>query len=476
MGDTQMKMTKLLTGAAVAALLTGAANAQITAGDNDTNPNNDLGGSLVFANELDLAEAAPTGHVELTLGALDFTALGNLVSTDSVTIKFDVSGGLSWDGNLSDANHSGTTATCEFNISAAGGTGTQTVSYALDGTTEDVTSCTDSNGDLDFRFPIEITGAGNISYAMSLTATGTVLRSGSVDVDTGTAGTQGYVRTDDAFEIVFEDNGTSEQITLASSYESFGGGGILGTLEVTSDGAVIVAAANAGNDAANAADGGQVDDGELTVTFPSPAGIASVTIDFDGVADVTENLVSGTATFDLTQAQVADIATNPASIIANEATGADAAAIANQQPTATLTLNPDSASDLTIAAVTADDNTEIDALLRQGSNTTEFEWVGDTNASTSNVFRAVGLGATLPTIRVTLDNSTADVDGEYEVTPAGTLTNGELLMTEADIEAAVGSAFGRADVTFSFEAAGVSVRRFLVGTNGTLTDMGNDND
>ena len=83
--------------------------------------------------------------------------------------------------------------------------------------------------------------------------------------------------------------------------------------------------------------------------------------------------------------------------------------------------------------------------------------------------------ATLPTIRVTLSNSTAGVDGEYLVTPAGTLTNGELIMTEADIEAAVGSAFGRADVSFSFEAAGITVRRFLVGSNGTLTDMGDDN-
>ncbi len=470
-----MKLTNLLTGAAVAALLTGAANAQIASGNIDGNATNDLGASLVFASELDLTEAAPTGNVELTLGAAEFADLAALAATDSVTIKFDLSGGLSWDGNLSDANHIGQTATCEFNISAAGGTGTQTVSYALDGTTEDATTCSAATAqdDLGFTFPIEITGAGNISFTMSLTATGTVLSSGTLDVDAGTAGTQGYVRTAKAFTYTFADDATNESITLASSYELFGGGGVLGTLSGADTAGVIVAAANAGNTAADSSADAQVDGGELVVTFPQPAGIASVTLGL--AAPETVALVGGSATFELSAAEMDQFDGASISITANEATGADAAPIANQQPTAVFTVSAPSASDLTVAGDSAVNNTDLDALLRQGSNTTTFEWVGDSAASTKNVFRAVGLGATLPTIRVTLSNSTADVDGEYVVTPAGTLTNGELILTEADIEAAVGSAFGRADVTFSFEAAGITVRRFLVGSNGTLADMGDDN-
>ena len=469
-----MKLTNLLTGAAVAALLTGAANAQIATGDQDTNANNDLGASLVFASELDLAEAAPTGNVELTLGAAEFADLGALAGTDSVTIKFDLSGGLSWDGNLSDANHIGTTATCEFNISAAGGTGTQTVSYALDGTSEDATTCVAGNDDLAFRFPIEITGTGNISFTMSLTATGTVLSSGTLDVDGGTAGTQEYVRTAQAFTYAFADDATEEAVSLANSYETFVGTGILGTLTGTDTAGVIVAAANGGNTAADSSADAQVDGGELVVTFPQPAGIASVTLDLAAPETVALD-ANGSATFTLDATEMDEFDGASIDIIANEATGADVAAIANQQPTATFTVSAPAASDLTIAGDTAVDNTDLDELLRQGSNTTDFEWVGDTSTSTGNIFRAVGLGATLPTIRVTLSDSTADVDGEYVVTPAGTLTNGELILTEADIENAVGSAFGRADVTFSFEAAGVTVRRFLVGNNGTLTDMGDDN-
>ena len=468
-----MKLTNLLTGAAVAALLTGAANAQIVSGDNDTNANNDLGASLIFATELDLAAAAPTGHVELDLGAAETAAFGALAATDSVTIKFDLSGGLSWNGNLSDANHTGADTACEFNISAAGGTGTQTVSYALDGTTENAPTCSAAAGDLEFRFPIEITGTGNISFTMTLTATGTVLSSGTLDVS-GDPGTQGYVRTAQGFSFAFADDATNEAVSLANSYETFVGTGILGSLTGTDTASVIVAAANAGNTAADSSSNTQVDGGELVVTFPQPAGIASVTLDLATPATVALD-ANGSATFQLDATEMDEFDGASINIIANEATGADAAAIANQQPTATFTVSAPSASDLTIAGDTAVNNTDLDALLRQGSNTTTFEWVGDTATSTANVFRAVGLGATLPTIRVTLSNSTADVDGEYEVTPAGSLTNGELILTEADIENAVGSAFGRADVTFSFEAAGVTVRRFLVGNNGTLTDMGDDN-
>lgn len=468
-----MKLTNLLTGAAVAALLTGAANAQLVSGDNDANANNDLGASLVFASELDLAEAAPTGHVELDLGAAETAAFAALAATDSVTIKFDLSGGLSWDGNLSDANHTGGDTACEFNISAAGGTGTQTVSYALDGTTENAPTCSAAAGDLTFRFPIEITGTGNISFTMTLTATGTVLSSGTLDVS-GDPGTQGYVRTAQGFSFAFADDATNEAVSLANSYETFVGTGVLGTLTGTDTASVIVAAANGGNTPADSSADAQVDGGELVVTFPQPAGIASVTLDLATPVTVALD-ANGSATFELDATEMDEFDGPSINIIANEATGADAAAIANQQPTATFTVSSPAASDLTIAGDTAVNNTDLDALLRQGSNTTTFEWVGDTATSTANVFRAVGLGATLPTIRVTLSNSTADVDGEYEVTPAGSLTNGELILTEADIENAVGSAFGRADVTFSFEAAGVTVRRFLVGNNGTLTDMGDDN-
>jgi hypothetical protein len=75
-----MKLTNLLSGVAIAALLTGAANAQLASGDQNANTSDDLGASLIFASELDLAEAAPTGHVELSLGALETTAFAALAA------------------------------------------------------------------------------------------------------------------------------------------------------------------------------------------------------------------------------------------------------------------------------------------------------------------------------------------------------------------------------------------------------------
>lgn len=469
-----MKMTKLFAGVAATALLAGASHAQISSGDQDANATNDLGASLVFASEFDIAGTGNTqsGHVELGFGASEDAALAALAATDSVTIQFNVSGGLSWDGNLSDANHIGADTNCEFNISAAGGTGTQTVSYALDGASEDATAC--AGNDLDFRFPIDIVGAGNISYSMSLTATGTVLASGTLDVDGGTAGTQGYVRQAQAYTFTFADNATSEQITLASDYESFGASaGLIGTISGATTAGTIVAAANAGNTAAAISTAAQITGGSLVLTLPNATGIASATLALPVAADQTVAVVGNTVTFPLAQTDIDDLDGAAASITLNEATGADAAAIANQQPTAELTVT--SATTLTVAGASATNATHLDELVREGSNSTTFEWVGDSNASTGNVFRFVGFGATLPVIRVTLTNSnTTGANGEYVVTPSNALNNGELIVTAADIETAVGSAFGRADIAFSVEAGGVTVRRFMV-TNGVIGDMGDDN-
>ena len=77
-----------------------------------------------------------------------------------------------------------------------------------------------------------------------------------------------------------------------------------------------------------------------------------------------------------------------------------------------------------------------------------------------------------------LSNSSTGVDGEYPITlPAP--TNGEIIVTNAAVAAAVGSAFGRADVQFSLADANLTnvvIRRLLVGANGTLTDFGNENE
>jgi hypothetical protein len=116
-------------------------------------------------------------------------------------------------------------------------------------------------------------------------------------------------------------------------------------------------------------------------------------------------------------------------------------------------------------------------IRRAGSTSDVFEWVGQAGSVTRNIFRATGFGATAPGASVIISNSSAGLDGEYNLTlPAP--TNGEIIITESHLSAAAGN-FGRADVQFSFQtspASGIIVRRLMVGNNGTLTDFGNEND
>ncbi|WP_306017378.1 hypothetical protein [Oceanicaulis sp. MMSF_3324] len=458
-----MKLTKLLTGVAVAALLTGAANAQLVVADTDGD------NSVEFASQVDLSAAAYQDELSITLSAADITAINALGVTDDINITLTVDGGLSFSTFLSGSNFTPATplASCNLNISAGGSNGGTTVTFTSDASF-DPNNCLGSS--IGFTLPVDIEGVGNVSYELALASTGTVLASGDYNAAVAPA-TQDFYTARNSLDVTFT-AGTAVP-ELDDSYELFDGSSttdVVGNLRVDDvDGgattySVSVGGASVPFDTATAA---QFDGAELVVTVPSPAGIASVTLAGIG----TENLdANGQATFALTNADLTALSAALGVDVSLVADTTTPAAIANQDITADLTFDEATGSDLNVDDVLG---ATVGDVVREGSNTALFEWVGDSAAATSNVFRATGLGATLPTIRVTLANSTADVDGEYVVTPAGTLTNGELIMTEADIEAAVGSAFGRADVSFSFEAAGVSVRRFMV-TNGVVSENTTD--
>lgn len=464
-----MKLTKLLTGAAVAALLTGAANAQLVV----TNSNTDS--EAVFASQVDLSAAMYQDVLDIAFtpgGAGDEeVAINALGATDDINVTITLSGGLTFDGFLSNSDINVTGTTCALGISAGGSNGGQTVTYSSVGDTNfNPTTCAFGGGaqEFDFSIPVEIAGTGNVSVEISLASTGTVIESSSYDANGGTTAVEGFVRQLDS--LVYTFTPTNVDIDLSDEYELFAGSAAtatVGTLLIDDEdpAQVLFSVGTGGADDVEFDIGlvGQVASGELVVTVPNATGIESVT--FRGQ---TEALVGNTATFALATADLAalDDAAQNIDLNANTTTPA---AIGNQTISASASLTAAASTNLTLEGGSGD----LGDLTREGSNTGTFAWVGDSSASTANVFRATGVPATVPTIRVTLDNSTADVDGEYVVTPAMTASNGELILTNRDIETAVGSAFGRADVSWSFEADGISVSRFMV-TNGVVTQNATD--
>lgn len=464
-----MKLTKLLTGVAVAALLGGAANAQSIV------TNSDGASEAVFASQVDLSAALYQDvlDIDFTGGGDEETAISGLGATDDINVAITLSGGLTFDGFLSNSNiniTSGGGNTCALGISAGGTNGGQTVTYSSVGDAAfDPTSCDWAGAEhFDFSIPVEIAGTGNVTIEITLASTGTVLDSASYDANAGTTAVEGFVRQLDSLAYTFTP--TNVDIDLSDEYELFAGSAAtatVGTLLADDEdpAQTLFSVGTGGADDVEFDIGlvGQVASGELVVTVPNATGIESVT--FRGQ---TENLVGNTATFALATADLAalDDAAENIDLNANTTTPA---AIGNQTVSAAVSLTAAASTNLTLEGGSGD----LGELTREGSNTGTFAWVGDSSASTANVFRATGVPATVPTIRVTLANSTADVDGEYVVTPAMTASNGELILTNRDIETAVGSAFGRADVSWSFEADGISVSRFMV-TNGVVTQNATD--
>lgn len=480
-----MKMTKLFAGVSAAALLAGAAFADdVTVNDVDATPDGVAAG-YQLAEELDVADAAPSTDLEFTVhpdSSTDWAGLGAAELTVTLT-------GAVFDQNIVAGNFS-SGGTCSVSGVTNGAAGTSTATFAI----ADLADCDDSyvdgayaagvdDDDMEFDLPLLVTDNDvNFTVAIERVSNGASIASITHDANTATSAIDNFIEATDAFDITIASDATTSSndsvISLSDSYDvlinaddSTTNADVVGSVVLALTGNIDLASTAAANNA------GQIDGIELTVTIPDATGIASVTMteggggDTDTVALDTSNqavfsLAAGDATGDATLGVADLIAGLTITVDADTDTGT---VISNTAISLSAATDFDAAPDL------IDESTSgsLDALDRQGSNSPTFEWVGDTNASTANVFRATGMGSTVPVTRVTLTNSTNDMDDEYLVSPSGSVNNGELIITTADIENAVGGAYGRADVSFSFEADGITVRRFMV-TEGVVSENSTD--
>jgi hypothetical protein len=471
-----MKLSQLLAGTAAVALLAGASFAQtavvldsgIDAGG-DYNPGN----IVDIVPELDFVAANLTANLEVALqpNANDYDLYTNTAA--QITITFD---GFELAGNIAggsitsdwDANNASTNANCALSVVAGGASGDTSVTFE----TANLAACDDAAGDdqddMGFILPVRLTGLpASFSFEIRQKANNALIASGDFDANNNNNGE--FVRAGGGFEVSFDTvNAGNDMIALLANpaYNTLDSNGA-GQIDFNANGDVDL-----NGNAGDWEDGNQVDGISVSVTLSNPSGIESVTID-NGNNNMTANLVNGVAVFDIDGTTDIDIANiNNGLDVTLNIDNNNNTLIGNGTVSVSVTTDEDSASDLTIAgAASAADETN--AIVREGTTTDTFEWVGDSTKSTANLFRVTGLGSTVPVIRVTLDGSTNDMDGEYTVTPTGALNNGELIITTANVTDAVGGNFGRADISFSFEANGLTVRRLMV-TSGVVTENSTD--
>lgn len=478
-----MKMNKLLAGAAVVALTAGAANAQMVVYQGDTTAANTSGtpvaGDNWFATELGSLNGVTVPlEFEIEPSAVPGTFATAPNVEGLLTVSFN---NAVLDRSLVDGDIVAGGAACpngELTVDANGAAGDNTVTFRI----ADLADCDTISGGIDaaagtavrFALPLILSGGDvDVDFELRRASNNALIATGSWSDDAGNR-TLGSNTTADPLitQIPALDVTTTAGLAVADSttgFTAFTGAGQLGTFLIDVSGALL-------------ADGtavapGDVSAADLLCTFGSVAGLVQDSHTwFSGLSTnqlptqattTTENPVP----FTIPTGEFGS--TNTLQLVAN---GVDPIQQQNVSCAGTVEFNaPTGLSDFTISSFA------IGSIRRDGPTTGLFEWVGDSTLSTGNVFRITGLGATSPGASVIVTNSSAGMDGEYPLT-LPTPTNGEVIINNAILTNQIG-AFGRADLQFSFHDAtldnaagdGVVVRRFMVGANGTLFDMGDDN-
>lgn len=481
-----MKLTHLLAGVAAAAMLGGAASAQqlnVTLGAVTTTSgtsaqananavNNDAATSRYFvASEINTTGAAGVGTLSGSIKAPNGTAW-DAQGAVRVTIATP--------GMVFNAPVAMSSLVCPVGggvtIFSGGNAGDSSVTFQV----ADIATCITTGGDdeLTFNSIAVALGAGSANVTASITRVATGLALGA---SRSTAGTSGdFVQRISGLRIARPALNTAQPTTTAQlpGFTALGAP-VVGTPEVnirvglnlvgTAAGTeVTVRKDMAGNQLTNADLNGNI---PVVITVPNPTGLNATTTGATLGGTQAATAAAGVLTY------------NVAPAAAQNAAGGQTLAfvIGSSTPTAAISAQMITAQG-SAAIATAAAPTQTTAfvqpafnllqVLRAGSTSQAMRWVGDgVTTSAVSVFRFTNVPAPVPAVRFTISNATngASFNGERSI-PASALNSssgGEIVLTSLNLQAIAGN-FGRADVTFTFEAQNVRTERFIQAPNGTL--------
>jgi len=279
-----MKLTKLLTGAAVAALLGGAAQAYtIEVGDIDAAPLNAIeNAGTTLAEELNFATLA--GPVELWIEQDD----DGIFTTDDVQVTLTFTNAV-FSTPFTTANIFATCA-AGASVSSGGGAGDNSVTLLVSGINNCDNSATngvyDVAGDFGFRPDIAITGAGSVSVSTNI-----VTDSGGTKVDGGVASNAPLTLIElvDAFSVeVVADPDAIADLDADPIYTAFEDAtpadDTLGTINIVCDTTADIDFANTAVDCQSAAQLAGADltiNGDFTGLSDFQVGVTSMTVAMD---------------------------------------------------------------------------------------------------------------------------------------------------------------------------------------------------
>lgn len=503
MGDYPMKLSHLLTGAAVAALTAGAAVAQVpaaqqprtTVGSLVTGGGAEFAATNEFASEINLAALTTKvdGNLEMNIDANRGSLFSGLGASDKFTVTINLTGGLTFDAQVTDADHLGDVADpnndttpaasqCGLTLQSGGAVGSQQVVFVSTGNPGLCDDDADEN--LLFDFDVQVTDAGNIS--VSIDSNGSNLLNETYDGAPTTVAAPALVSRAQGVTVAFaaDTTPTAAESTASAAGLAFdwfdANDRVLGTITTTNNNKLI----DFGNTLDLDADGALAA-ATLTVSFPSASSLAGITCNGTTSGSDDQDFATGASSVSCTSASgditVTDFTGGDTIVVSVRDTGEVGDAISFQQPTISLALTGATNYDLSGSSFSnrATDkivleNTSVGAPAGGGA----FQWVGD-GGNVDSVFRCRvtgGAAAAAPRVYAILTNATNGNNGTFDLGNIAT-SAGELIVTSDTIAAASGP-FSRADVNIgvanpaSIAAGGCD--RLMASPGGTLSDFSAD--
>lgn len=458
-----MKMTKLLVGAASAALLAGSASAYDLVAANTgiastSTSTFEVEAAVSLAAELDFAAGAHNGDFEFYIEQ----DTAGVFTTDDVLLTVTLTNGT-FDQAVTVANIDATCAS-SASVSTGGTVGSSTVTFLVSG----IDGCDDvltsggtfaSGDDIGFSLPIDLTGAGDLGISTNI-----ITDSGSTPVDGGTA-TLAFVSLDDAYDVNILASGTDSIADLDAnpiytSFDGAGGNGIIGTLELDCNTAIDIDLNGTAVDCNNDIDA-------ITATLSGDVSAFTAGVDIAGVTG-TNNVAEDESTGDLS-GLLASAGFGPTNIELNE----DGDVINPSDYTLSVSVD--------LGAAFVDESAftgTLDSVVREGT-TVVVPWfasaaIAAANNST-NVFRISNISSA--DARVFVEVLTASdgtfVDPGIVETGSPLSANGEMVMTSGTITTLLADDPGRADLRITIEQTedNLTFRRFVTAPDGSLTEM-----
>ncbi len=460
-----MKMMKLMGAASTAALIAGAANAQLALELSDvggaTNPViDDTSGTVTVAEEVDFAALsnAVTGS-SATVG-LEVLTEGQIPPGQNLFLTVTLTNAVfaaALDGDEVETGDTGSV------VNSGGGAGESTVRYLITSDTADTSSNDAANRDsIGLVLPLLMSSCGDVTAQVTEFQTesgGTPIEGGTASLTSGTGLLQApdeIADCDDAFWATITPDTNPSAIDFQAAAGAFEGfvttGADSATVATVGDATVRVDTSVFIDFGANNAAFGDVLGYEADIDFVDDAGIASGA----GVTGFWADTAAAAAN------TIALDGDTPALVAATTTTG----------ETGTITLTADGVNDMMAQVVTVSDAilnlrstgtfltasdpflaADVEDLVFNGSTFGPFDWVADSNGRVNSIFRVTGLGSQttdVPSLLIT-ENSRNGVNGVFPFTlEASSIQGSEVRLNSTDIEGIVGSAFGTADITWIF--------------------------